>query len=38
MVTMTFYVCIDLLYDIKGHGELYGQFDLAYDSKRSQGH
>ena len=28
----------DLLYDPKGHGDLCGQFDLAYDPKRSQGH
>ena len=28
----------DLLYDPKGHGDLCGQFDLAYDPKRSRGH
>ena len=29
---------IDLLYDFKGNGGRYGQFDLVYDPKRSQGH
>ena len=24
------HVCIDLLYDFQGHGELYGRFDLVY--------
>ena len=28
----------DLLYDIKGHGDLCGRFDLDYDPKRSRGH
>ena len=37
------YVCIDLLYDCKGHdpkghGDLCGRFDLVYDPKRSRGH
>ena len=27
----------DLLYDQKGHGDLYRQFDIAYDPKTSQG-
>ena len=26
----------DLLYDLKGHGDLCGRFDLVYDPKRSQ--
>ena len=29
------YVCTDLLYDFKGHSELYGRFDLSYISKVS---
>ena len=37
------YVCIDLLYDFrghdpKGHGDLCGRFDLVNDPKRSQSH
>ena len=27
----------DQLYDTKGHGDLYGQFDLVYDPKMSRG-
>ena len=30
------YYC-DQLYDTKGHGDLYGQFDLVYDPKMSRG-
>ena len=29
---------IDLLYDLKCHGDLCGRFDLVYDPKMSQGH
>ena len=28
----------DLLYGLKGHGDLCGRFDLVYDPKRPQGH
>ena len=30
--------CRDLLYDPKGHGDLFDRFDLVYDPKRSRGH
>ena len=35
-VMMTF-VWLDLLYDFKGHSDLYGWFDIIYYQKRSQG-
>ena len=28
----------DLPYDLRGHRDLYGRFDLLYDPKRSRGH